>query len=61
MSLKGAVSRVVKVEWEKFTHFFLRDRAFFQKVPHLTDLNHRLVHVDARFKRENAVVFEIRC
>ena len=46
--LKGAVSRV-EVEWAKF--FFLRDRAFkifFFKAPHLTDLNRRLVHVDAR-------------
>ena len=33
---------------------------FCKKVPHLTDLNRHLVHVDARFKRENAVVFEIR-
>ena len=29
--LKGVVSRVVEVEWAKFTHFFLRDRAVFQK------------------------------
>ena len=25
-----------------------------KKAPHLTDLNCRLVHVDARFKRENS-------
>ena len=31
---------------------------FFKKVPHLTDLKSRVVHVDARFKGENAVVFE---
>ena len=33
----------------------------FLKAPHLMDLNSRLVHVDARFKRENAAIFEIRC
>ena len=48
---------------EVYSFFFLRDRAvfFFKKVPHLTDLKSRVVHVDARFKGENAVVFEIRC
>ena len=47
-------------EWAKFTRFFSVG-AFFKKVPHLTDFNRRLVHVDARLKCENAVVFEIRC
>ena len=56
--LKGVVSRVVEVEWAKFTLYFLRDRAVLKKiVPHLTDLNSRLVHVNAHFKRENAAVF----
>ena len=62
--LKGAMSHVVEVEWAKFSHFFF----FLQigplkkkKVPHLTDLNCRLGYVDARFKHENAVIFEIRC
>ena len=59
--LKGAVSRVVEIEWAKFTRFFLSEIGPFFKVPHLTGLNRRLVHVDARFKCENAVVFEIRC
>ena len=48
-------------EWAKFTRFFSEIGAFLKKVPHLTDFNRRLVHVDARLKRENAVVFEIRC
>ena len=34
---------------------------FFKKVPHLIDLNRRLVHVDTRLNYENAVIFEIRC
>ena len=46
---------------EVYSFFFLRDRAILKKVAHLMDLNCRLVHVVACFKRENAVVFEIRC
>ena len=29
--------------------FFSEIRSFIKKVPHLTDLNHRPVHVDAHF------------
>ena len=56
--LKGVESRDVEFEWAKLAcFFFLRDRAVKKKVLHSTDLNRHLVHVDARFKRENAVVF----
>ena len=51
-----------EVESAKFTHFFFSEIGpFLKKVPHLTDLKRRVVHVDAHFKGENAVVFEIRC
>ena len=47
------------VEWEKFTFFFLSEIGpFLFLVPHTTDLNSRLVHVDGRIKRENAAIFE---
>ena len=36
--------------------FFSEIGLFFKKVPHLTDLKRRVVHVDARFKGENAVI-----
>ena len=52
----------MEVEWAKFTRFFFSEIGpFLKKVPHLTDLKRRVVHVDSRFKGENAVVFEIRC
>ena len=55
-------SHVVEVEWAKFIRFFFSEIGpFFKEVPHLTDLNCRLVYVDTCFKRENAIVFEIRC
>ena len=41
--------------------FFSEIGPFFKKVPHLKDLKSHVFHVDARFKGENAVVFEIRC
>ena len=49
---------VVEVEWAKFTRFFFPSDIgpFFKKVPHLTDLNRHLVHVDTRFNCENAVI-----
>ena len=40
-----------------YSFFFISEGPFIKKVPLLTDLNCRLVHVDAHFKRENAVVF----
>ena len=46
----------LEVEWAKFTRFFLRDRAVFQK-----SATFNIVYVDAHFKGENDVVFEIRC
>ena len=52
--LKGAVSRVVEVEWVKFSRYFLRDRAIFKQAQHLTGLNRHLVHIGAHFKHENA-------
>ena len=59
VSLKGTVFCVIEVEWAKFTRFFfLRYRAVFQTVPHLTDLNRRLVHIDTCFKCENAIIFK---
>ena len=40
-----------------YSFFFSSDIGpFLKKVPHLTDLNCRLVHVDTRFKCENAVI-----
>ena len=43
--LKGAVSRVVEVEWAKFTLFFSSEIGpFFKKVPHLNE--------EAGYKRE---------
>ena len=46
---------------EVYSFFFSEIGPFFKKVPHLTDLKRHVVHVEARFKGENAVVFEIRC
>ena len=49
----------MEVEWAKFTCFFFSEIGpFFKKVPHLTDLKRHVVHVEARFKGENAVIFE---
>ena len=42
---------------EVYFFFFSKIGPFLKKVPHLTDLKRRVVHVDARFKGENAVVF----
>ena len=39
-----------------YSFFFSEIGPFFKKVPHLTDLKRRVVHVDARFKGENAVI-----
>ena len=55
--LKRAVSHVVELEWEKLTRFFFPSEKGPKEAPHLTDLNHRLVHVDAHFKCESAAVF----
>ena len=46
---------------EVCSFFFPRDRAVFKKSATFKDLKRHLVHIDARFKGENAVVFEIRC
>ena len=37
---------------EVYSFFFSEIGPFFKKVPHLTDLKRRVVHVDARFKGE---------
>ena len=38
---------------EVYSFFFFSEVGpFFKKVPHLTDLKSRVVHVDARFKGE---------
>ena len=59
------MSRVVEVEWKNLLVFFGGGGGggggAFKKMPHLTDLKSSLVHVDARFKHENAAVFKIRC